>query len=56
MSSASVLIVTGPFRLSFVRIENWFVRTYIALADGSGALDVLQHYFDRHKIRIEQSG
>ena len=30
--------------------------TYIALADGSGAVDVLQHYFDRHKIRIEQSG
>jgi 2-polyprenyl-6-methoxyphenol hydroxylase-like FAD-dependent oxidoreductase len=30
--------------------------TYIALADGSGAVDVLRRYFDRHKIRIKQSG
>ena len=29
--------------------------TYIALADGSGAVDVLQRYFDRHKIRIEHA-
>ena len=29
--------------------------TYIALAHASGAVDVLQRYFDRNKIRIEQS-
>jgi hypothetical protein len=57
----TTIIVEFSFRhrqeAGFAQHALYLLRpdTYIALADGSGAVDVLQRYFDRHKIRIEHA-
>jgi hypothetical protein len=45
----------SPTRQADISVYLLRPDTYIALADGSGAVDVLQRYFDRHKIRIEHA-